>query len=81
MTGQKKPATAVKEYSKMTETRTDAFPVWILVILAMGLLVFMSGYTANVIVHHGVLDPGVHFMQKPFSMDDIAAKVREMMMR
>jgi PAS domain S-box-containing protein len=42
-------------------------------------VLFMSGYTANVIAHHGVLDPGVHFMQKPFSMDDIAAKVREVM--
>ncbi|MFN2358767.1 MAG: ATP-binding protein [Desulfotignum sp.] len=42
-------------------------------------VLFMSGYTANVIAHHGVLDPGVHFMQKPFSMDDIAAKVQEVM--
>ncbi len=42
-------------------------------------VVFMSGYTANVIAHHGVLDPGVHFIQKPFSMDDIAAKVREVL--
>jgi PAS domain S-box-containing protein len=38
---------------------------------------FMSGYTANVIAHHGVLDPGVHFIQKPFSMEDIFVKVRE----
>jgi PAS domain S-box-containing protein len=38
---------------------------------------FMSGYTANVIAHHGVLDPGVHFIQKPFSIRDITAKVRE----
>jgi CheY-like chemotaxis protein len=38
---------------------------------------FMSGYTANVIAHHGVLDPGVHFMQKPFSRHDLATKVRE----
>jgi PAS domain S-box-containing protein len=38
---------------------------------------FMSGYTANVIVHQGVLDPGVHFLQKPFSIQDLAAKVRE----
>ncbi len=38
--------------------------------------VFMSGYTANVIAHHGVLDPGVHFLQKPFSITDLAAKVR-----
>jgi nitrogen-specific signal transduction histidine kinase/CheY-like chemotaxis protein len=38
---------------------------------------FMSGYTANVIAHHGVLDEGVHFIQKPFSMDDLAVKLRE----
>jgi two-component system cell cycle sensor histidine kinase/response regulator CckA len=37
----------------------------------------MSGYTANVIAHRGVLDAGVHFLQKPFSMKDLAAKVRE----
>jgi CheY-like chemotaxis protein len=38
---------------------------------------FMSGYTANVIAHCGVLDDGVHFLQKPFSMQDLAARVRE----
>lgn len=38
---------------------------------------FMSGYTANVIAHHGMLDEGVHFIQKPFSLQDLAAKVRE----
>ncbi|MGD9975392.1 MAG: PAS domain S-box protein [Desulfatirhabdiaceae bacterium] len=38
---------------------------------------FMSGYTANVIAHHGVLDKGVHFMQKPFSRSELAEKVRE----
>jgi two-component system cell cycle sensor histidine kinase/response regulator CckA len=38
---------------------------------------FMSGYTANVIAHRGVLDSGVCFIQKPFSMKDFAAKVRE----
>jgi two-component system, cell cycle sensor histidine kinase and response regulator CckA len=37
---------------------------------------FMSGYTANVIARHGVLDAGVHFMQKPFSVRDLSAKVR-----
>jgi len=37
---------------------------------------FMSGYTANVIAHHGVLDEGVHFIQKPFSTEDLATKVR-----
>jgi len=38
---------------------------------------FMSGYTADVIAHHGVLDPGVYFIQKPFRKKDLAAKVRE----
>ena len=38
---------------------------------------FMSGYTADVIAHHGVLEKGVKFIQKPFSMQELAAKVRE----
>jgi two-component system, cell cycle sensor histidine kinase and response regulator CckA len=38
---------------------------------------FMSGYTANVIAHRGVLDEGVHFIQKPFSMKDLGEKLRE----
>ena len=38
---------------------------------------FMSGYTANVIAHHGVLDEGVHFIQKPFAIQDLSAKVRQ----
>ena len=38
---------------------------------------FMSGYTANVIALHGVLDEGTHFIQKPFSMAALASKVRE----
>ena len=38
---------------------------------------FMSGYTANVIVHRGVLQEGVHFIPKPFSKKDLALKVRE----
>ncbi|MFH0782012.1 MAG: PAS domain S-box protein, partial [Pseudomonadota bacterium] len=42
---------------------------------------FMSGYTANVIAHHGVLDEGVNFIQKPFSMDDLAAKIRDVLDR
>ena len=37
---------------------------------------FMSGYTADVIVHQGVLDEGVHFIQKPFSVKNLADKVR-----
>ncbi len=40
---------------------------------------FMSGYTANVIAHHGVLDQGVSFIQKPFSSKDLATKVYEVL--
>ena len=40
---------------------------------------YMSGYTANVIAHHGVLDKGVHFIHKPFSKQDLAAKLREVL--
>jgi len=38
---------------------------------------FMSGYTANVIAHRGILDEGVHFIHKPFSKRELAVKVRE----
>jgi hypothetical protein len=37
---------------------------------------FTSGYTANVIAHHGVLDKGANFIQKLFFRFDLAAKVR-----
>ncbi len=40
-------------------------------------VLFMSGYTANVIAHRGVLEEGVHFLQKPFSVRNLAARVRE----
>ena len=38
---------------------------------------FMSGYTANIIANQGVLEEGVSFIQKPFSKNELAAKVRE----
>jgi two-component system cell cycle sensor histidine kinase/response regulator CckA len=37
---------------------------------------FMSGYTANVIAHRGMLDEGVQFIAKPFSMQELSAKAR-----
>jgi PAS domain S-box-containing protein len=40
---------------------------------------FMSGYTADVIAHQGVLDEGVFFIQKPFSAQDLAAMVRKVL--
>ena len=38
---------------------------------------YMSGYTADVIAHRGVLDEGVLFIQKPFSTADLSVKLRE----
>ena len=40
---------------------------------------FMSGYTDNAIVHHGVLDPDTPFIQKPFNIQEIGKKVREVL--
>ncbi|MBF0390893.1 MAG: response regulator, partial [Desulfamplus sp.] len=40
---------------------------------------FMSGYTANVIAHHGVLEQGIHFIQKPFSIQELSGKIRELL--
>lgn len=40
---------------------------------------FMSGYTADVIAHRGVLDAGVNFIEKPFSVLALTAKVRDVL--
>lgn len=40
---------------------------------------FMSGYTADVIAHNGILDQGLYFMQKPFSMMDLSVNVRRVL--
>jgi len=40
---------------------------------------FTSGYTANVIVHHGVLREGIEFLAKPYSLDLLAQRVREVL--
>jgi two-component system, cell cycle sensor histidine kinase and response regulator CckA len=40
---------------------------------------FMSGYTADIIGHHGVLSEGVHFIQKPFTFPELSVKVREVL--
>ena len=42
-------------------------------------VIYMSGYTDTAIVYHGVLEEGAHFIQKPFSTYDLAAKVREVL--
>jgi two-component system, cell cycle sensor histidine kinase and response regulator CckA len=40
---------------------------------------FTSGYTSDVMAHHGVLDDGINFIAKPFSLQTLAAKVREVL--
>ncbi len=39
----------------------------------------MSGYTADVIAHHGVLDEGINFIQKPFARGDLSIRIREIL--
>jgi CheY-like chemotaxis protein len=40
-------------------------------------VLYMSGYTDFAVVHQGVLNPGTHFLQKPFSLETLSQKIRE----
>jgi hypothetical protein len=42
-------------------------------------VLFTSGYTENAIVHHGQLDPGVELLSKPYSRDQLGAKLRRVL--
>lgn len=54
-------------HNKMVEIRPDIK------------VLFMSGYTDNVIVHHGVLDEGVNFLEKPFTIRHFSQKIRRVL--
>jgi len=42
-------------------------------------VLYMSGYTNDAIVRHGVLEPGIFFLEKPFSQEALARKLREVL--
>jgi PAS domain S-box-containing protein len=42
-------------------------------------IIFTSGYTQNAIVHHGRLEPGVHFVGKPYKLDSLGRKLRDVL--
>lgn len=42
-------------------------------------VIFMTGFTKNAVVHNGVLDPGVNFIAKPFSLEELSMKMREIL--
>jgi FixJ family two-component response regulator len=42
-------------------------------------VIYMSGYTDEAIVQHGVLQPGIAFLHKPFTSDVLARKIRDVL--
>ncbi|MBA4784896.1 MAG: response regulator, partial [Rhizobiales bacterium] len=42
-------------------------------------VVFATGYTSNAVVHNGIVDPGTNFLQKPFTIDQVARKLRDVL--
>jgi DNA-binding response OmpR family regulator len=42
-------------------------------------VIFMSGYAEDAIVQHGILDAGMHFVQKPFRPSELSRRIREVL--
>jgi two-component SAPR family response regulator len=42
-------------------------------------VLYMSGYTSSAILHHGILEEGMNYIQKPFTLEALARKVREVL--
>jgi len=42
-------------------------------------VLYMSGYTDDMLAHHGVLEPNVYLLSKPFAPDELGAKLREVL--
>ena len=42
-------------------------------------VIFTTGFTRNAVVHNGVLDHDVHFLAKPFTIEQLAAKLRDVL--
>jgi CheY-like chemotaxis protein len=42
-------------------------------------VLFTTGYTRNAVVHNGVLDPGLNFLSKPYTLDQLARKIHEVL--
>jgi CheY-like chemotaxis protein len=64
------PGTSGPELSKRLVERRSALKV-----------LYMSGYTEDAIVHHGVLNPGIAFLHKPFTSETLGRKIREVLDR
>jgi CheY-like chemotaxis protein len=42
-------------------------------------VLYMSGYTSDIIAHHGILDKGINFLQKPFTVQSLTEKIRQVL--